>query len=72
MEEKKKISKIKDLDRYLIFSITMILIYTTVVIILECHGIHVSDVLTGCVFGFFGSEIYNCASLKKLKLKKEE
>lgn len=68
----KKTTKMKALDRYVIFCIAVVLIYTTVVIILECHGIHVSEVLHGCVFGLFGGELYVCAMLKKLKLNKDK
>ena len=57
------------LDRYVIFSIMAIIIYTIVNVWAACKGIMISDVLTTCLFAFFGSEVFHCALIKKLKLK---
>lgn len=72
MEEQKKIIKVKDLDKYVIFSIAVLLVYAIVNIILECHGVHVSDVLTTCVYTAFGGETLYCAVIKIFKVKNTE
>ena len=58
-----------NLDRYIILSILAIIIYTIVNVWAACKGIMISDVLTTCLFAFFGSEVFHCALIKKLKLK---
>lgn len=64
-----KKKKMPDLDKYIIFSIASIIVYTiiayAVVILFGCQ----LDVLTTLFFGFFGGEITICALIKKLKLK---
>lgn len=62
---------IKALDKYVIFSMAVLLVYTAINIILECHGIHISDILTTCLFTAFGTELLHCAVIKKLKIKGE-
>lgn len=61
--------KMPDLDKYIIFSIASIIVYTIiayiVVILFGCQ----LDILTSLFFGFFGGEITICALIKKLKLK---
>lgn len=64
-----KIFKVNDLDKYVIFSISVLLTYTLINISLECADIHLSDVLTTCVYGAFGGEILWCALIKIFKLK---
>lgn len=64
-----KKKKMPGLDKYIIFSIASIIIYTImayiVVILFGCQ----LDILTSLFFGFFGGEITICALIKKLKLK---
>ena len=57
------------LDRYVIFSILAIIIYTIVNVWAAFNDKQISDVLTTCLFAFFGSEVFHCALIKKLKLK---
>lgn len=59
----------KNLDKYVIFSISVLLVYTVLNIILTCFNIHISDVLTASLFTAFGTELLHCAMIKKLKLK---
>lgn len=60
--------KLNDLDKYVIFSIVQMLLYTiTSLIILICTG-YTYDTLTTCFFGFFGGEIVTCALIKIFKL----
>lgn len=62
--------KLNDLDKYVIFSIVQMLLYTiTSLIILICTG-YTYDTLTTCFFGFFGGEIVTCALIKIFKLTK--
>lgn len=69
---RKRIGTIKDLTKYVIFSIAVIIIYTiTEFIVSTLTGIS-HDTLTTCVYGFFGGEIVLCAMIKIFKLKKEE
>lgn len=62
--------KMPALDKYVIFCFIVLLIYTivhTVVVIIT--GIEAS-VLTTCFFAAFGGEVFACALIKRLKLKK--
>lgn len=65
--------KLKDLDKYIIFSFTMIIIYTIIdkVTFLLTGGME-SSTLTTVFFSVFGGEVLLCALIKRLKLKKEE
>ena len=59
------------LDRYIIFSFACIIIYTVVSFILVIKTGMTLDVLTTCVFTFFGGEILACAMIKRFKLKED-
>lgn len=64
-----KKKKMPDLDKYIIFSIASIIVYTIVAyIVVVLFGCQL-DILTTLFFGFFGGEITICALIKKLKLK---
>lgn len=68
-----KPKKISDLDKYLIFSFAVIILYTVTAIIFQwVTGIELSTSLTVGVYGFFGGEITLLAMIKRLKLKKED
>ena len=67
----KKIGTIKDLTKYVIFSIGVVLIYTIAEFILSTiTGVH-HEVLTGCVYAFFGGELVLTALIKIFKLRRE-
>lgn len=67
----KKIGTIKDLTRYVVFSIAICILYTIVEFTVSTMtGIH-HEVLTGCVYGFFGGEIVLCGLIKIFKLRRE-
>lgn len=69
----KKKKKISDLDKYLIFSFAVIILYTVTAIIFQwITEIELSTSLTVGVYGFFGGEITLLAMIKRLKLKKED
>lgn len=60
-----------NLDKYLIFTFTSLILYTIVSqILFYVYQIEMA-VLTGCFFAAFGGEILMCALIKKLKLHKE-
>lgn len=62
-----------DLDKYLIFCFTVIILYTVTAIIFQwLTEIELSTSLTVGVYGFFGGEITLLAMIKRLKLKKED
>lgn len=63
--------KLKGLDLYVIFSISVLLIYTGIALVLSKEGI-TNDTLTNCIFAFFGGEIVTCALIKIFKLHKKE
>ena len=64
-----KIKKVPSLTKYVIFSISIVMIYSVLDIILQCHEISLSDTLTTCVYSFFGGEVVTCALIKIFKLK---
>lgn len=61
----------KSLDKYVIFSISVMLIYTVVELVLSSiTGIN-HDTLTTCLYAAFGGEVFSCAMIKVFKLKGE-
>lgn len=63
--------KLNGLDKYVIFSIALLLIYTIAeMVISERTGTH--DALTTCFFACFGGEILSCALIKIFKLRGHE
>lgn len=66
-----RIGTIKDLTKYVIFSIAFVILYTIVEFTVSTViGVH-HDVLTGCVYGFFAGEIVLCGMIKIFKLRRE-
>ncbi len=64
-------NKLNGLDKYVIFSIALLLIYTIAeMVISERTGTH--DALTTCFFACFGGEILSCALIKIFKLRGHE
>ena len=68
MNKSTKRHRTPNLDRYVIFSIGTLLIYTCVALWASFKGV-TNDTLTTCVYGFFGGEIVTCALIKIFKLK---
>lgn len=63
--------KLNGLDKYVIFSITLLLLFTIAEFALsEKTGTH--DTLTTCFFACFGGEILSCALIKIFKLRGHE
>lgn len=64
---------LKDLDKYVIFCITIMILYTIAdKITFVLSGGLESSTLTTAFFGVFGGEIFLCAMIKRLKLKNEQ
>lgn len=68
MAKKKK--NLHGLDKYVIFSISCMILYTIVSQIIQTTTGYTNDTLTTCFFGFFGGEIVTCALIKIFKLTK--
>lgn len=62
----------KSLTYYVIFSISVLIIYTVVEQILSMMSGMTHDTLTTCIFAAFGGEILACALIKIFKLKNKE
>ena len=62
----------KDLTKYVIFSITMVILYTIVEFVLTSLTTVQHDTLTTCWYGFFGGEVFLCAMIKLFKLRREQ
>ena len=67
---RKRKRQLHSLDKYVIFSISVLLIYTIVALWASFRGVS-NDTLTTCVFATWGSEILSCALIKIFKLKEE-
>lgn len=63
--------KTPSLTKYVIFSISIVLIYSIVEMIISTITGISHDTLTSCVYGFFAGEVVVCALIKIFKLKKE-
>ena len=69
MKEKKKLSK---LDRYLIFSIGVLLVYTVAEMVLTSLTGFDHSTLTTCIFSAFGGEFMLAALIKIYNIRKGE
>ena len=69
MKRQKK--KMKNLDKYVVFCFSNIIIFTiTAVVVQVTTGMELSSTLITCFYGVFGGELLMLAMIKKLKLKK--
>ena len=59
----------RSLTRYVVFSIFMLVLYTTICLVFLWLEKPLDDALTTGVYGFFGGEIVICALIKLFKLK---
>ena len=63
--------KLSDLDKYVIFSLSNIVVFTIVSIIYQwTSDDELSSTLITCFFSCFGGELLLLAMIKRLKLKK--
>jgi len=73
MGKKRKVQKkkVNTLDKYIVFSLAMIILYTTAhTIIFAFTGLE-AKVLDGLFYSVFGLEILYCFLIKRFKLHKE-
>lgn len=70
IERLQKNKKMSDLDKYVIFSFTCLIIFTIVMIIVQTITGIMQDTLITCFFSAFGGELLLCAMIKRLKLRK--
>lgn len=64
--------RIRSLTKYVVFSISVILIYTAIAIIYQIlSGEELSSTLTTCFFSAFAGEILLSAFIKIFKIKRE-
>lgn len=68
----RKAAKLKDLDKYIIFSFTVLIIFTIVCTVIYCLKGDEPETLITAVFGVWGGELLLCAMIKRLKLRKGE
>ena len=67
---KKKKRKIPALDKYVIFSLAVLIIFTIVSFVYQfITQQEISGTLTTCFFAAFGGELLSLAMIKRLKLK---
>ena len=64
--------KISALDKYLIFCIVFFVVFTVAELVTSCIYGTAHDTLTNAVKWFCGGEVFLCAMIKRLKLKKAD
>ena len=65
-----KYKSLHGLDKYLIFSFTVLIVYTIVEQVLSAVTGTTHDTLTTCIFSCWGGECLLCAVIKRYKLKR--
>lgn len=71
-KEKKAKKKLSDLDKYCLMCIIFFILYTIAELVLSKCLNTTNDRLTEAVQWFCSGELFFCAMLKRLKIKKEE
>lgn len=70
-EQNKKKKGLSDLDKYVIFSFSNIIIFTIIALVYQfLTGNEISSTLITCFFTCFGGELLMLCMIKRLKLKK--
>ena len=69
MKKEQPKKKISALDKYVIFSIAMLVIFCIAEMVVSSITRQTHDTLTTCFFACFGGEILSCALIKIFKLK---
>ena len=70
IERLQKLKRLPDLDKYIIFSFVVMLVYTISELVLSTITGVSHDTLTTCIFAAFGGELLMCAMIKRLKLRR--
>ena len=63
--------RLPDLDKYIIFSFAVMIVYTIFEFVFSTITGVSHDTLTTCLFGAFGGELLLCAMIKRLKLRRD-
>lgn len=71
IQQLQKRKQMPDLDKYIIFSFAVMILYTILEFVVSSITGISHDTLTTCLYGAFGGELLLCAMIKRLKLKKE-
>ena len=67
----RKRKKMPALDRYVVFSLTALVVFTITAIVYQfVAGQELSSTLISCFFAAFGGELLMLCMIKRLKLKK--
>ena len=69
-KNKKNSKKLSGLDKYIIFSFTVLIIYSICEFVCSTITGVSHDTLTVALYGAFGGELLLCAVIKKYKLKR--
>lgn len=69
---KKAILTAKDLTKYVVFSISFVIVYTIAEFVLSIITGVSHETLTTCVYGFFAGEVVVCGLIKIFKLRKDD
>lgn len=72
IERLQKKRMLPDLDKYLIFSFSVLILYTLAEFICSTITGITHDTLTTCLYAAFGGETLLCALIKKYKLKRSD
>lgn len=71
IEQLRGTPKLSALDKYVIFSLANIVIFTLIAIVYQwVSGQELSSTLTTCFFSCFGGELLLLAMIKRLKLRR--
>lgn len=68
----KQDKKISALDKYVIFSICVLLVFCIAEMVVSSITGQTHDTLTTCIYAAFGGEVLSCALIKIFKLRREE
>lgn len=70
IDARRKKQKASTLDKYVIFTLTMLILFTITTIAYQFYTKEeLSSTLITCFFAAFGGELYMLCMIKKLKLK---
>lgn len=70
IDARRKKKKVPALDKYVIFSLTALILFTITTIVYQFYTKEeLSSTLITCFFGAFGGELFLLCMIKRLKLK---
>lgn len=71
IQQLQKKRQLPALDKYIIFSFAVMILYTIMEFVVSSMTGISHDTLTTCLYGAFGGELLLCAMIKRLKLRRE-